>query len=134
MAEETISIAALSEERMRLEREAFEIERQRLEAARARAEAELKIARSGHPFLIFASVSLLALVAFAGGMLLGIYVNESRHQSQRDARLREALAQISGLTDVTVTNAVPAASAVRVTGGGGNGASPSRAVSVVVIQ
>ena len=32
-----------------------------------RAEEELKIVRSGHPFLVFASVTLLALFAFAGG-------------------------------------------------------------------
>ena len=110
--EEAVSIAALSEERLRLEREAFEIERGRLEAARARAEAELKLARSGHPFLIFSSVTLLALLSFAGGVLLGTSVNENRHQRQREARLRDALSQISGISEVTVTNTatVPAAS------------------------
>ena len=109
--EEQVSIAALAEERLKLEREAFELERGRLEAARERAEAELKIARSGHPFLVFASVSLLALFAFAGGMLLGISLNESRHQRHREARLREALSQlggISGASSVTNTTALPA--------------------------
>ena len=77
MAEETVSIAALADERLKLEREAFELERGRLEAARARAEAELKIARAGHPFLVFASVTLLALFAFAGGMLLGVSLNDT---------------------------------------------------------
>lgn len=127
--EETVSIAALSEERLRLEREAFEIERSRLEAARARVEAELKQARSGHPFLVFASVTLLALFSFLGGVLLGSAVNEGRHQRLRDARLRDALSQISGLTDVTVTNAVsvPAAHRVPVS-------SSTRDVAVVVIQ
>ena len=43
MAEGGVSVTALSEERLKLEREAFELERPRLEAARARAEAELKL-------------------------------------------------------------------------------------------
>ena len=105
------ALAALSDERLRLEREAFELERGRLEAARARAEAELKLARSGHPFLVFASVTLLALFAFAGGMLLGISVNEGRHQRQREARLKAALSQLSGIpggaTAVTNMAAIP---------------------------
>ena len=106
MAEETVSIAALADERLKLEREAFELERGRLEAARARAEAELKIARAGHPFLVFASVTLLALFAFAGGMLLGVSLNEGRHQRQREARLKEALSQLGGMSGgATVTNA-----------------------------
>ena len=126
--EEAISIAALSEERLRLEREAFEIERGRLEAARARAEAELRLARSGHPFLIFSSITLLALLSFAGGVLLGISVSENRHQRQREARLREALSQISGFADATVTNAVP------VPAGNASGGGSPRDVSVVVIQ
>lgn len=130
MAEEAVSITALSEERLRLEREAFEIERSRLEAARARAEAELKLARKGHPFLIFTSVMLFALVAFAGGILLGMSMNENRHQRLREARLRDALSQISGLADaasttnavkIPVTNNLP-------------GAVSSRDVAVVVIQ
>ena len=127
--EEAVSIAALSEERLRLEREAFEIERSRLEAARARAEAELKLARSGHPFLIFSSVTLLALLSFAGGVLLGSSVNENRHQRQREARLRDALSQISGISDVTVTNAATVPAAGRVPAG-----SQPRDVAVVVIQ
>lgn len=127
--EEAVSIAALSEERLRLEREAFEIERGRLEAARARAEAELKLARSGHPFLIFSSVTLLALLSFAGGVLLGTSVNENRHQRQREARLRDALSQISGISEVTVTNTATVPAAGRVPAG-----SQPRDVAVVVIQ
>lgn len=130
MAEGDVSVAALSEERLKLEREAFELERSRLEAARARAEAELKIARSGHPLLVFSSIALLALVAFAGGMLLGISMSESRHQQQRDARLREALSQLSGFAESSSsTNAPSAALGVktRITGARGD-------VSVVVIQ
>ena len=129
MAEEVVSITALSEERLRLEREAFEIERRRLEAARARAEAELKNARAGHPFLVFSSVTLLALFSFLGGVLLGSSVNESRHQQQREARLRDALSQISGLTDVTVTNTVSVPATHRAPSG-----DSSRDVAVVVIQ
>ena len=127
--EEAVSITALSEERLRLEREAFEIERGRLEAARARAEAELKLARSGHPFLIFSSVTLLALLSFAGGVLLGTSVNENRHQRQREARLRDALSQISGISDVTVTNTATVPAAGRVPAG-----NQPRDVAVVVIQ
>ena len=127
--EESVSITALSEERLRLEREAFEIERGRLEAARARAEAELKLARSGHPFLIFSSVTLLALLSFAGGVLLGTSVNENRHQRQREARLRDALSQISGISDVTVTNTATVPAAGRVPAG-----NQPRDVAVVVIQ
>ena len=130
MAEDAVSITALSEERLRLEREAFEIERSRLEAAIARTEAELKLARTGHPFLIFTSVMLFALVAFAGGVLLGVSMNENRHQRLREARLRDALSQLSGFTDVAsatntvkipVTNNLP-------------GTVSSRDVAVVVIQ
>ena len=131
MAEGDVSIASLAEERLKLEREAFELERTRLEAARARAEAELKLARSGHPLLVFASVALLALVSFAGGILLGNSMSESRHQQQRDARLREALSQLSGFAETTssYTNSLPLAPGVktRVTGARGD-------VSVVVIQ
>jgi hypothetical protein len=125
-----VSIVALAEERFKLEREAFELEKSRLEAARLRAEAELKIARSGHPFLVFASVALLALVAFAGGILFGISVSENRHQRQREARLREALSQLSGFAETSSqTNSVvlPAGVKTRMAGARGD-------VSVVVIQ
>ena len=130
MGDEPVSIAALSEERLRLEREAFEIERSRLEAARARAESELRQARAGHPFLVFSSVTLLALLSVLGGVLTGMSVSEGRQQRQRDARLREALSQISGLAEVAVTNAtaIPAANGRKPSGGA------SRDVAVVVIQ
>ena len=127
MAGEEVSITALAEERLRLEREAFEIERSRLEAARERAEAELKIARSGHPFLVFASVTLLALFSFAGGTLLGISVNENRHQRLREARLRDALSQLGNLSGNSTTNAT----AVSIRSAVGD---PHSDVSVVVIQ
>ena len=123
-------MASLAEERLKLEREAFELERSRLEAARARAEAELKLARSGHPFLVFASVALLALVAFAGGMLCGMSVTESRQQRQREARLREALSQLSGFAETSSpTNAAALPAAVKTRAAGVRGD-----VSVVVIQ
>lgn len=130
MADETVSVAALAEERIRLEREAFEIERTRLESARARAEEELKATRAGHPFLVYASIALLALASFSGGMLLGVSMNEGRHQRQRDARLRDALSQLGGLADLKApavsTNAASAIQGVRSVERGG--------VSVVVVQ
>ena len=129
MAEGDVSMASLAEERLRLEREAFELERARLESARARAEAELKLARSGHPLLVFASVALLALVSFAGGILLGNSMSESRHQQLRDARLREALSQLSGFAGSSSTNSVPLAPGVKTRVAGSRGD-----VSVVVIQ
>lgn len=130
MAEETVSVAALAEERLKLEREAFEIERCRLESARARAEEELKAAHAGHPFLVYASIALLALASFSGGMLMGISVNESRHQRQREARLRDAFSQLGGLTDMAdaaaTTNAASARHGQKIVQG--------RSVSVVVLQ
>ena len=108
MPEREVTMASLAEERLKLEREAFDLERARLESARARAEEELRLARSGHPFLVFSSVTLLALVAFAGGMLCGMSVNENRHQRQREARLREALSQLGGFVEAPVsTNSAP---------------------------
>ncbi len=130
MPEGASTLVSLAEERLRLEREAFELERSRLESARARAEEELRLARSGHPFLVFASVALLALVAFAGGMLCGMSVSENRHQQRRDARLREALSQLSGFAETSSsTNSAPSSHGVktRVTGAKGD-------VAVVVIQ
>ena len=124
-------MASLAEERIKLEREAFELERARLESARARAEAELKLARSGHPLLVFASVALLALVSFVGGILLGTSMCENRHQQQREARLREALSQLSGFSSETSssTNSLRVSPGVKTRVSGARGD-----VSVVVIQ
>ncbi len=130
MPEGEVTMASLAEERLRLEREAFELERSRLESARIRAESELKLARSGHPFLVAASVTLLALVAFAGGMLCGMSVSENRHQQYREARLREALSQLGGIAESSSTTNSPAVHSgvkTRVTGTKGD-------VAVVVIQ
>lgn len=126
MTGETIHGVSLAEERFKLEREAFELERSRLQAARERAEAELERAKSRHPFLVVSSVVLLALVSFAGGMLYGISSNESRHQKMRDARLKEALAQLGGATDAVQTN--------RLTITAGSKPDSARNVSVVVFQ
>lgn len=130
MAEEVATLMSLAEERLRLEREAFELERSRLESARDRAEAELKLARSGHPFLVFSSVALLSLVAFAGGMLCGISVSENRQQQYREARLREALSQLGGFAgSLPQTNSVSSASGMKTRVSGAKGD-----VAVVVIQ
>ena len=131
MAEADVSVSALAEERWRLEREAFELEKSRLEAARARAEAELKTARSGHPFLVFSSVALLALAAFAGGVLSGLSVAESRHRFERESRLREALSQIEGIAAETQVSTNSAGRAVI---SGKSEGEARRNVAVVVIQ
>lgn len=131
MSGESTSLSALSEERFRLEREAFELEKARLEAARIRAETELKAARSGHPFLVFSSVALLALAAFAGGTVLGLSMAESRHRHDRENRLREALSQIDGIASgaEVSTNSVG-----RTVVSGQSGEKPRHNVAVVVIQ
>lgn len=131
MAEADVSLSALAEERFRLEREAFELEKSRLEAARVRAEAELKTARSGHPFLVFSSVAMLALAAFAGGVLTGMSVSESRHRIEREARLREALSQIEGIAS---NPQVSTNSAARAVISGKSDGESRRNVAVVVIQ
>jgi hypothetical protein len=131
MAEADVSLSALAEERVRLAREAFELEKSRLEAARVRAEAELKTARSGHPFLVFSSVAMLALAAFAGGVLTGMSVTESRHRIEREARLREALSQIEGIAS---NPQVSTNSAARAVISGKSDGESRRNVAVVVIQ
>lgn len=123
----------LAEERLRLEREALAVERERLAAARAHAAAEARLARAPHPAFIGVSVALLALLCFAGGLLVGIAVMENRQQRQREARLARALSQLDGLAAAEAggTTNAPARSV-------GGGASPPtdahRNVSVVVIQ
>ncbi len=129
MADEAASVASLTEERLRLEREAFEIERSRLLAARDRAEAELKVARARHPALVVASAAFLSLAAFAGGALLGFSVSEERHQRQREARLREALSQLGGIAEMEALSPTN-----RLTIGRGVKASPGQGVSVLVFQ
>lgn len=90
---------SLAEERLRLEREAIAVERERLASARAHAEAEAKLARARRrPFLSAVSVLLLGALCFAGGLLVGISVMESRQQRQREARLSQALSKLGDLT------------------------------------
>ncbi len=126
-----LTAASLAEERLRLEREALAVERERLAAARAHAEAEARLSRAGHPLLSLVSVTLLALLCFAGGLLAGIAVMENRQQRQREARLAHALSQLDDIAAETTGTNAPAASA----GGGGKVLSGAhRNVSVVVIQ
>lgn len=127
--EREMDITALSEERLRLEREALAVERERLQAARVRAEAEAKLARrQTHPFLVVSSVTLLALLCFAAGLLVGMTVTESRQQELREKRLARALSQLDDLSLVS-TNGL---SVVAPTNGVSGGA--HRNVSVMVIQ
>ena len=121
---------SLTEERLRLEREALAVERERLVAARVHAEAEARLAKPTPPVLIVTSVSLLALLCFAGGLLTGIIVTENRQQQQREERLARALSQIDSIAgELRGTNA-PMVSA----GDTNQPAGAHRNVSVVVIQ
>lgn len=124
-----MSSTELAEERLRLEREALAVERERLAAARAHAAAEAKLAHGRHPLLAFVAVGLLALLCFAGGLLSGIAVMESRQQRQREARLARALSQLDGIAEAATssTNAVPA-------GGADSAGGEHKNVAVVVIQ
>lgn len=127
--EPEMDITALSEERLRLEREALAVERERLQAARIRAEEEAKLVhRQAHPFLVVSSVTLLALLCFAAGLLVGMTVTESRQQALREKRLARALSQLDDLSRVS-TNGVPFAVPTNGVSGGAH-----RNVSVMVIQ
>ena len=87
----------LTEERLRLEREALAVERERLAAARAHAEAEARLLQKRHrPVLAFVSVLLLVLLSATGGFLGGMAVTEGRQQRERAERLAEALSKIEG--------------------------------------
>ena len=125
-----MSSTELAEERLRLEREALAVERERLASARAHAAAEAKLAHGRHPLLAFVAVGLLALLCFAGGLLSGIAVMESRQQRQREARLARALSQLDGIAEAATsssTNAVPS-------GGADAAGGEHKNVAVVVIQ
>lgn len=127
------SSASLAEERLRLEREALAVERERLAAARAHVAAEARLTRAPHPAFIGVSVALLALLCFAGGLLVGIAVMENRQQRQREERLARALSQLDSFAaEAGGTTNAPARP---VDGGGGSlPADAHRNVSVVVIQ
>jgi len=80
----------LAEERLRLEREALAVERERLAAARVHAEAEARLAaKARHPFLVYASVTLLALFAFLAGLLTGA----AHERAERDKAFDQAFAR-----------------------------------------
>ncbi len=113
----------LAAERLRLEREALAVERERLASARAHAAAEARLTQAPRPVLMGVSVTLLALLCFAGGLLTGIAVMEGRQQRQREQRLSRALSQLDTLTGEAGTNA-PAATTN----------DTHRNVAVVVIQ
>ena len=119
---------SFAEERLRLERESLAVERERLAAARAHAEAEASLLQRRHrPFLAFASVSLLVLLAAACGFLGGMAVAENRQNRERADRLAKALSHINATVS---TNTPPELS-------GADRSVPSaphRNVSVVVIQ
>lgn len=96
----------LAEERLRLEREAIALERERLAAARAHAEAANALAHSSRrTFLTVSSIALLAALCFAGGLLTGFTIMESRQQRQREERLTRALSQLDDLANASSTNA-----------------------------
>lgn len=125
-----MSVAELAEERLRLEREALAVERERLASARAHAAAEARLAaRSRHPLLAFAAVALLALLCFAGGLLSGIAMMESRQQRQREERLSRALSQLDGLAASAGSTAAGTS-----TNGVSSAGGEHKNVAVVVIQ
>lgn len=126
-----VDLAALGEERLRLEREALAVERERLAAARARTEAEaaMEHRQHHHPFLVATSVTLLALFCFAAGLLAGMTIMENRLEDQRRDRLARALAQIEGMSESLTNNA---ALPVNLGSKSPNGA--HRNVAVMVIQ
>ena len=114
----------LEEERLRLERESLAVERERLAAARAHADAEAQMAKSRRAVPLAASVTLLALLSFAGGVFTGFAIMEGRQQRQREARLAQALSQLGPFAVNAGTNDVDSARSLNV----------RRDVSVVVIQ
>ena len=83
----------LEAERLKLERESIAVEKERLAAARIYAEAESKLARARRPFTLFATMALLIVLAFTGGVIWGYSISER----QRDQRLRETLSQLDTL-------------------------------------
>ena len=115
---------SLEEERLRLEREALAVERERLAAARAHADAEAQIARTRRTVPLAVSVTLLALLSFAGGIFTGFVIMESRQQRQREARLAQALSQLGPFAVNAETNDTVSVRSQGV----------RRDVSVVVIQ
>ena len=127
---ETNGAAALAEERLRLERETLAVERERLAAARARAEAEEHMDRARrHPLLAATAVVLLALLCFAGGLIAGMAIADSRQQKLREERLARALSQLGDIAEVTTsTNSAAARPGVRTPGGA------HKNVAVMVIQ
>ena len=130
MEEMETTQASLTEERLRLEREALAVERERLVAARAHAEAEARLVRPTPPLLVVTSVVLLALLCFAGGLLTGIIVTENRQQRQREERLARALSQIDTIAAESQGTNAPTIFVE----GTNQPAGAHRNVSVVVIQ
>lgn len=121
------SALELAEERLRLEREAIALERERLAAARAHADAANALAHSSkRTFLVASSITLLAALCFAGGLLTGFTIMEGRQQRLREERLSRALSQLDDLAGSSSTNAPSA------TGQKTDNAHPN--VAVMVIQ
>jgi len=118
--------AELAEESLRLEREALAVERERLAAARAHAEEEARLVRTRrNPALAVVAVCLLAALCFAGGLLTGMSIMESRQQRLREARLAQALSRLNIKPESVTTNVVALPS---------SGGDAHRDVAVVVIQ
>jgi len=95
MADDENSLAALREERLRLEREALELERKRFEEMKAHEATVSRLSTSRRASLVPAA--LCAAIAFLVGVLVGAGYTEYRTQRAKSARLREALSQLKGV-------------------------------------
>ena len=91
--------------------------------AAALAEERLRLEREA------TAVVLLSLLCFAGGLIAGLAISESRQQKLREERLARALSQLGDIAEVTTsTNSAAAKSDARSPGGA------HKNVAVMVIQ
>jgi len=125
--EKNTILADLSEERLRLEREALAVERERLATARAHTEEMARLARPGRPGIWLILGFLAAALAFAGGFLTGQTVSDRRRQLAQQQNLEYILSHVDDKSVLNATNAPAATNPEAAAAAHGN-------VKVVVIQ